>query len=59
MVDCSEMKKGDTLVCGDCGLELKVMKECTDCDSPDNTCCSGPCSFTCCDSEMTLKKAKR
>ena len=47
---CSEMKLGQVYVCGDCGLELKVVKEC-DCESDDCS-CSDP---DCCGEGMKLK----
>ena len=45
---CSNMKKGDVYVCEDCGFEIQVLKECTEC------CCST--EFMCCEKPMTLKK---
>ena len=42
---CSDMKMGLVYVCGDCGLELKVVKECDcegeSCSCSDLECCSG------------------
>ncbi len=39
---CSEMKLGQVYVCGDCGLELKVVKEC-DCSEESCTCTDPGC----------------
>ena len=49
-MNCSEMKLGQIYVCGDCGLELKVVKEC-DC-SEDSCTCAEPGS---CGEGLTLK----
>lgn len=38
---CSEMKRGQIYVCGDCGLELKVVKEC---DCSEDSCTEPGCS---------------
>jgi hypothetical protein len=43
-----KMKKGDTFVCGSCGLALVVSDAC-DC---------GDCAPVCCSEPMKLKKAK-
>ena len=55
MTTCHEMKKGMTLFCEDCGLELLVTKECKTCGSGE-TCCAGPCTFECCGKKLKLKK---
>jgi len=47
---CSEMKLGEVYVCSDCGLELKVVKEC-DCET-DSCSCS---DLECCGSGLTRK----
>jgi len=49
-MNCSEMKLGEVYVCGDCGLELKVVKEC-DCTEGLCTCDD----VACCGGELTLK----
>ncbi len=55
-MNCAEFHQGDVLVCEDCGLELFVQKECNECGEGEATCCSGPCTFSCCGQEMKLKK---
>jgi hypothetical protein len=54
------MKKGDIYVCEECGLELKVVKECQDVDTQAeecNDCCGSEssCALTCCGMEMVQK----
>ena len=51
MTSCSEMKKGQIYVCPDCGVELQVIKECSDTDH----CGPAQCKLVCCDEEMQLK----
>jgi hypothetical protein len=58
MTNCQDFKKGQTYKCGDCGLEIKIMKECIECDPKGDTCCVEGCSFKCCGSEMTLARVK-
>ena len=47
---CSDMKIGQVYVCGDCGLELKVVKEC-DCDEESCSCSD----LQCCGGGLKLK----
>ena len=47
MPSCHQMKLGQVYVCEDCGLELKVVKECE--------CTLADCEFKCCGEEMKLK----
>ncbi len=55
MADCHEMKLGQTYVCEDCGLELKVVAECKECGA--ETCgCDEPCTFECCGEPLQLKE---
>ena len=50
-LSCMEMKTGEVYMCGNCGLELEVTKECNR-NHPD-----GPNSmFTCCGEEMVKKQ---
>jgi hypothetical protein len=49
-MSCHELKEGDTLVCDDCGLELKVTKACN--CSEEGACTEG--GFDCCG--MAMKK---
>ncbi|KQM12469.1 hypothetical protein AOA80_01975 [Methanomassiliicoccales archaeon RumEn M1] len=58
MPSCHEMKMNQVYVCEDCGLELKVVKECEECGTtaPAETCgCVQGCSFDCCGSPMKLQ----
>lgn len=55
MTDCHDMEKGQIYVCEDCGLELKVIKECVDCGPTEEECACGPCEFVCCGEELKLK----
>jgi hypothetical protein len=53
-VSCHDLKKGDVLVCEECGLELKVNKACN-CGEEEET---GACTeggFTCCGGPMKVK----
>lgn len=53
MATCADMKVGQVYVCGDCGLELKVVKEC-DCSSGAEECsCS---AADCCGGPLKLKE---
>lgn len=56
MVQCHSLKAGDVLKCGDCGLELQVVKSCE--DSCGDSCeDSGACStddFICCGKSMEV-----
>ncbi len=49
---CSDMKQGDTVVCEECGLELKVSKSCS-CSTGHKDACSTP--LKCCGKEMVKK----
>jgi hypothetical protein len=55
MPSCEEMKKGRIYECVECGLQLQVVSECKTCSDESST-CGCPCSFTCCDKELTLKR---
>ena len=55
MSKCSDMKKGDIFTCGDCGLELQVVAECTD-DHQDQCCCdSKDGGLNCCGKPLAKK----
>jgi hypothetical protein len=56
MVECHEMKAGQIYVCEECGLELKVVKECEECGTEDATCGVESCSFVCCGEPLKLKE---
>jgi hypothetical protein len=53
------MKKGEIYVCGDCGLELQVIKECHDSETPADACgChtdEDSCAISCCGMELKKK----
>jgi len=61
MPSCNEMKMNQVYVCESCGLELKVVKECSECgvetsSSSAEACgCAQGCSFDCCGSPMKLR----
>lgn len=56
MANCHEMKLGQVYVCEDCGLELQVVKECDECDKPQEECgCTEHCTFECCGKPLALK----
>jgi hypothetical protein len=58
MPTCHDLKKGEVYICGDCGLEVQVTREC-DCEDSESECaCTtqpGACVFTCCGEEMKKK----
>jgi len=56
MASCHEMKLGQVYVCEDCGLELKVVKECEECGTDEAECTLADCTFKCCGEEMKLKE---
>ena len=53
MSDCSHLKKGDKLVCEDCGLEVEVTKACGCADEAEGACTEE--GFTCCGGAMKKK----
>jgi len=59
MLSCHNMKKGEIYVCEDCGLELQVVKECKDVDTPAEECSCHPkadaCTFSCCGKDLVKK----
>ncbi|WP_255336326.1 hypothetical protein [Methanosarcina sp. KYL-1] len=50
---CGELKKGQILVCGECGFELQVVKECGEICTT-GACCTG--DVMCCGEPMNLKE---
>jgi hypothetical protein len=52
-MSCHELKKGDVLVCEECGLEMKVTKSCHCGDEEGGACTEG--GFTCCGGPMKVK----
>ncbi len=58
MLSCHDVKKGDVLVCEECGLELKVVKECEEAETEEECCCDtdeSDCGFVCCGMDMVKK----
>jgi predicted nucleic acid-binding Zn ribbon protein len=59
MPNCHDMKKGRIYYCDDCGLELQVVKECKNADTPveECECCkeNDPGTFSCCGMELKKK----
>ena len=60
MVTCHDMKEGQIYTCKECGLELKVLSECKECQ--EESCgCQDPdekehdCGFSCCGEPLVLK----
>jgi hypothetical protein len=53
MVNCAEMKIGEVYVCDGCGLELKVVKECS-CEEEDQGCGCPP--LVCCGKPLRSKR---
>jgi hypothetical protein len=55
MPGCHDMKKGDIYVCGECGLELKVTRQCKDATKGADACGCGCEDDICCDLECCGK----
>ncbi|UCE19031.1 MAG: hypothetical protein JSV84_01400 [Gemmatimonadota bacterium] len=59
MLSCHDMKAGDIYICEECGLELQVVKECSECETSTESCgcedTTSDCVFSCCGKEL-LKK---
>lgn len=59
MAHCNEMKKDDIYECKSCGLEMKVVSECSHAGAAE--CCdacadeSDDCAFSCCGKPMEKK----
>lgn len=57
MTSCHEMRLGQVYVCEDCGLELKVVKECEEVGTPEEDCsCAVHGGFECCGEPLKLKE---
>jgi hypothetical protein len=56
MAGCDEMKVGQVYMCEECGLELRVVKECTECAAEAECSCVDECEFECCGEPLKLKK---
>jgi hypothetical protein len=58
LTSCSQMKMNQVYYCEDCGIELKVVKECTECGTKVSTSacgCTEECSFECCGQPMKMR----
>jgi hypothetical protein len=55
MAHCHQMKVGEVYLCKECGLELKVVKECRDAGLPPGKCRCAPCTLVCCGQELVKK----
>ena len=55
-LSCHDMRMGEVYACGDCGLELRVVKECKEAAKPAEECehCAQD-AFACCGHPMTRK----
>jgi hypothetical protein len=60
MAGCHDMKVDEIYTCEECGVELKVVKECMHSDLPADQCgCheeGEECTFTCCGKPLALKQ---
>ncbi len=55
MANCHEMKMDQVWRCPDCGVELKVVKECAECEGSAEACtCEVDCSLECCGKPLEL-----
>jgi hypothetical protein len=57
MPNCTEMKVGEVYECPDCGLELQVVKSCSEDGGHSDTCSleGGGCVLRCCAEELVRK----
>jgi hypothetical protein len=57
MNTCHDMKLDEVYECKDCGLELRVVKECRDVGQAKDECCDSEekCVLLCCGTEMMKK----
>jgi hypothetical protein len=56
---CHDMEVGQVYRCKECGLEIQVVKTCTECKTESKDCgCDDSCTFECCGKSLKLKKAK-
>jgi hypothetical protein len=53
MPQCSDMKVGEVYTCPNCEIELQVVKECCEGDSP--ACVDDECSLSCRGQELMKK----
>ncbi|MGA1795904.1 MAG: hypothetical protein ACMUIL_08585 [bacterium] len=59
MSSCHDMRMGEIYMCEDCGLEIKVVKECMDVGTPEEECtchdAGGTCAIECCGKPLVKK----
>lgn len=55
MTKCHELKKDQIYHCPDCGLELKVIKECKETSTHKCHADDSGCSFKCCGKSLKKK----
>jgi len=60
MPNCHEMREGEIYVCEECGIEVKVVKECQEVGAPAAGCEHGDpgddhCAFRCCGADLKKK----
>lgn len=55
MANCHEMRCGEVYFCKECGLEVKVVKECKDAGVPAADCKCAPCALECCGESLQKK----
>ena len=60
MARCHDMEVGEIYACEECGIELKVVKECKNSEKPADQCScheeGEECTFSCCGRPLTRKK---
>jgi hypothetical protein len=55
MAGCHDMKKNELWTCPDCGLELRVEKECDQAGMPADQCKHETPCLVCCDKPLVRK----
>jgi len=53
-VCCADLKLNQVWICEDCGLEIKIVKEC-DCSQEGSRACNPDLCLMCCDKALKLK----
>lgn len=54
-MSCHDFQLNEVLVCGGCGLGLKVVSECS-CDHKGDGDCKCTCKLECCGESLSVKK---
>ncbi len=59
MSNCHDLLLNDVYECPDCGLQLKIIKECRDSGEPVDECCGTKenCALICCGHELVKRPA--